>query len=1677
MASRSTQRLSASDQEAVEALEVPWSNVAEQNETIEALFASTQDAIDAMAAAGEAERTAALAKQHNIEKWCLGVAVLSFASVLDAETYIKIDDQTIDDRINPRPINDGHRVDLANVIGVPELKTDYKTPIHVMIDKKLIDKDCLRQMKKRDLYSLEERPPLFKLNNVTEEEHVLRKEVFWKQSLDDKHWLTTEELKTRMSRIRELRDKRPKATTINGTHRSSAMQLVAQSAHSTRESLIQEAREGKAETISWKNRAAKLMRDIANCTYRILVFAHDTPATIVTELARNTQKPPQLGPSNAEHIWIVGQQYHLSIKSFKELNPALPHADIMNLARRDFNARQGYVDELPDLRRTTVQTEGDVHEEEANGSKGKQRGRKRKKSESASHSIGKNEGDTTFEKLGSKGPLLEMVIATRGLWAVWNHMVLPSHGTTMLRDAGSALAVKLWLEMENLICIANVTDFDQLTACESYLKGKKTVTDGYDDAVGMWNSMSVRTSKQPVLLSLWTLELSNEFDGHWSNRFSLTKQQEDKSPLPIWTSETAVRKLRRVFWEFGSSSTLQNGDRWHRLLGARFRLYSLLPTAPPTVIDDGPKPGPPLSDTRPSPGPAFFYPGVAVPFEKRIVQLNRHAVKIPTGESAYLAVGLGPIQARLSLISSILNDPELHRAMKSVEAVLSKQSDRTLDKCMKLCSSNKSGSLSFPIVEALEKRPGWRHGSASTVRKKLQNACKALFEYTQNRPPGSKLEHVLSDHPILTDLISGEFWSSVQYKRWVQGWPTGGSDHRVAICGVGWGFTLDYYQELVLAYIVRHPDFLVLIECAEKICRMRGQKIWFSGLFDTQTLQDKPPEPLTPVEPSEKTAKAAKKDKPSKKSGEDSLPPKLDTLSASTRRNVNALQAPHPNISSSKAGLSNPAVTEVQLNITPAEKRTPRTTKETKDKKGLFESELPAAASDDDLILQMGSTIRDDDIIDVDQLDDSDGPGVDAGVETTNTPSTKIAQVSFASQVFRERYGLTPNNPRAASLLSSDTGKAILLRDLISASMPDIFLFTPECSYLFLQNVDGQTLRLRDSTNFQKNDKLGRYILTECREVMTGTFREINEQQFTLRDSLWLKTHQTLGDSQSAPNVVLHLAGWLRDICVSFVLECAQAISRASGCKIQEAMTEVAMMVNSDELFEHDILRLEQYQDAIGVWLNFKHTFPLVVQGYIEEQGLSHVYVGEVPISAAATESIRLISSNIHNVHASGSTLREKNYRTVLGAQALGHSNNAISGSFVTYSDPIAPPEPEAMTLRDGFDRTIAQETLLTKGKGWRKVKIAYNYRTLQFTHSAFSTGVFGPEHDSDYDTEDESGDHPIPLVGSWDTEGKELRKIRDQTLKDVTSQFDIEISDSIASYRLQLEQGLLRYASKEGVERVPKADGILWAMQDTADRSPRLKTLGHSHFATPFKLSVPRPEGPKLPTARNKDKGKGKEGSTIDRNPSTKPTFSIVLPAPVRAVSSSSTNTRPSRSQSGLNLAAIGGGPTLSQRSDLSRRGMSEPRVPGLEKSYYTQLGMTIIGEERDSMNISPPGSNEETSAPPSLVDPDEPLGDIANETYQEANSPAGAGPSNKTRKRDRRATIGSNSTKSTERGEKPAKKRAYRPPKSPESEISFKFEKKIHEQSEADSDEAGFWSDRRKVNEDQDSDDSFRL
>ncbi|KAG9124804.1 hypothetical protein FRC07_010176, partial [Ceratobasidium sp. 392] len=627
------------------------------------------------------------------------------------------------------------------------------------------------------------------------------------------------------------------------------------------------------------------------------------------------------------------------------------------------------------------------------------------------------------------------------------------------------------------------------------------------------------------------------------------------------------------------------------------------------------------------------------------------------------------------------------------------------------------------------------------------------------------------------------------------------------------------------------------------------------------------------------------------------------------------------------------------------------------------------------------------------------------------------------------------SQPGATSTTQESTAydkvEPVLVRKLVADALPDIFFCQPRLSNEFLHNLDGQVLQTRTSgtTSAVDAQSLGR--LFSIAHPTKLCIDAVDSERSGLRFNIWRATDSAMTMYNPSVAVTQHLAGSIRDCCISYVIGIAERFTYITGCSMHEALTESALIAATDELFSHDILVLDIYENAVGVWLNLLHTFPYSVQPLVKAKKQSHVYFGEIPILSTSINRIRFYAANIHDVRGHGMNNQEIDSCGVLGAEILGMCDNRRDETSVLFTaTEMSPGAPLKTNLRQGF-KNLAEnnDTLLGQQRLWKQVGLVDNTVTTRHSHSPFSTGLFarGVEFGPNYQNVTKYG---VPIIGPHDEVGRELQEKRDEVVTAASQHFDEALHQSLKFYVDSLKS---RHYSGSDIQRPdPKVRSVLTV---GAEKDGRHLPGRDCAFAD---LDDRIPGSPKPPVESSSLPDNGKRRSVMPASP----TPTLAAKPPVLSVPKYSFDVRmPSvRMPDTERSTAVSEGqrsPVLEMKAakaaSSSRNRAASTRLPSLEESrpsrarYASEIReMSVVREEREEKLPNSPSSRN--SSPPSLkvrsVDEDdsdeepapaaEPVDNVAPQTTKR-----------KTRK-TRSASDASASTTSDQR--QPPKKRVDR-------------------------------------------------
>ncbi|QRV82338.1 kinase D-interacting substrate [Ceratobasidium sp. AG-Ba] len=1368
--------------------------------------------IDGILSSGEGERKAAIEMANAMEEHCWGVAVLNFSAWYGASLVLDVVDGAVATRINPRLPEASHVDKLEAVLSNPDRKTDFKTPIMIQVRKGQLSDEFIESIRTKDLYDMHSKPPPLRLQTITAEEEKVHYELFWRstEEFDEngtsrRRWLTNDELKQRQERAMYFFKTREFVILINGNHRIAAMLRIGRAIHEDLILLLREAERGVEDLLSYRQRWTDLERRMQHCTYRALIFKDDTPMELLLEIAKNFEQDPQKGEEKAELIFMTAERYIAAISRLHIDHPDLPRSALLDIARLELIKKSGKDDSQdPQIGRRddpiNVDDGEDIPVSQPLLSQNPGPGIQVK---DKSKLAGLTNGATVFQRICILSPNLELVIWTRSAYIVWNLHMADDYGTTMLKPYGGLFTARLWLEIETLLCIASATELSSSTveSIRQFVHNHRPTPGGYEDAEKSWKLAYSRSSTQPVLMSLWRPDLASRFGRLWEKSLqSSTKKGSKNDRLDMWENKN-ISLQRHVFWQFGQSLDISTASKAERQFGLLCQLYALLPLSERPSLDHADRAGSPHRDQRPNPPPALFYPGAGLPCKSRLSSFNRQARSIRTDEAihimtfllqrdafmwlfwtgidkhqrlrtkwyktnsatyhavlvAFKAIGLGSIRSRLSLIIDMLEDPALASSMEFIERELETRG-LSLNWIMQQSTvlASQGGKLTR-FEDALAKQANLM---LENPRQSLNIALKSLQRYLFSE---ERLNPIRDEHPVLS-VVSSQFWENAQLKRWAQGIPEGNKLDKLGHRAFGWGLALDHYEEAIVQLVVRYPQVRPLLGFVEGVCRLEGRRPWFTGLYDTATIDESPPSP--PPDHSQENPRSSE-------------PPPEPVPSRVLRERTEHSIAPTPTQSSVAAKKKAPKKKAVS--------KSTRSSEGTRDfTSGVHEKE---------------------------QTEKGQGSGESPG-------RTDQAMGAASGNEMDTESVIVPTSADVRKARVVDIGSAEIpstgrpMAEMLQPILPPEVLAQPVLSIILLHTLDGVYLQLRESLRSEERDQAALKLLKspENHKLNGALVGCTIENRFRLQNELIEAAASAIDSEFSQELLSLHLADQLYRLCLTFVQRVAQEF-HSIGIKLNESMVEAGFMAGTDSLLKKDILVLKPTaNDEMEVWLNLKHTFPLAYQDYVDQDlKASCVQVGVADMSPADYENLSIASALLHPLGGSGSTLQAIQYRSLLAHEALPARNNAGVPKYLSMASDLVPlPTPRHFTsdLSANLQRVASGTRLIDESSSCALAEYTDVTLTAQYSKSPWSTGVFvcGGEFDP------ESSDYKATdiWIGEGDSIGETLRSIRTARSAVMTNTFDSTAGEYINKYLQERKrQGHVLSSTKELLDAsVPAEQG-----------------------------------------------------------------------------------------------------------------------------------------------------------------------------------------------------------------------------------------------------------------------------
>ncbi|QRV74539.1 hypothetical protein RhiJN_02554 [Ceratobasidium sp. AG-Ba] len=1161
-------------------------------------------------------------------------------------------------------------------------------------------------------------------------------------------WLTRDELNDLAIELDTLREGRKFFILVNGQHRIVAMLSLAADLTKQRMEILSAAREkriSQAELETWIKAWSSKVRA---CTYRALVFESETPEALLVDWGTNTTEEPRRGEEQAELIWMTAQRYKAMIRNFLLENPGLHRRDVFTAARIEYIRQTGAdssMESKPGASTDTTKTsanaalpvqpsvddDADNTGDEGQGEPGpkskRQRRAMKKKSiagaaavkASSSHLSGVGNGAAVFQRIMSYSPFIELVLSTCGAYLFWNTSVRDAHGTTMLRPSGAILAMHLWLDVEILLNVASASETIVTPQIDDFVQRHRPTAKGYDDAVPVWESAFGRATSQPPGMSSWA-KIQDRFSQEYAREFSVSKAQDDGwLEENMWLNK-AITTHRHIYYRIGADPVLTKGSDQDRLFGAMLQLYALVPLGHKPLIADALGQGAPHSDTRPICPVPRFWPLGALPCRSRITAYNRRAGLsiVPSGESIHLltfllgrnfpmwlyhggiekhtrllsrwyevnpgftqvllagfeATGVGSLEARLSLVIDLIEDKHLFESMIFIEHVMEKKElsfGRIMQECAVLNSHrHQSGAVkkggNGHFDDAL--RYSQVDMTLAEAQKAWTSAIPQVRAYIEEGE--GRVSDLLERNPVL-EIISRRFWDHTQLRRWANGIPDGQSRALVTERALAWGICLDYYERVVISEcLARLPQMQTLVEFVEKVYNLSQTAPWFNGLYDTATLSQLPPPSPAPSDnpspPSERQPSAA--------------PDSIEGPSLSLRP-IAPVDYAEPEIEQPDDEPSSPLPGSPHAAEKPITAREASRNDPPKPVQPLTQIsiELPTMSQ----VLQAQARTR------------AQGEAhahaqvqVPAQRHQSLRPSPEQEHGSRASMPDLEQPKMEIDRQDAILSPASDPGagggRETHLRWAGHRN---------QRTFRWDLHPRQQQLNLplpRPVLPVEKEDAEHLLLMEDMLIRMNAGAECIWAARANLRDEL-LNFGQYIAKSKFQLQLIINqCASEARNVCVRFMLSLIKDFSLATHISHDEATSEIAWMVKTDGLFDNMVfyIKYDQEHERLELWLNLKHTFPLLLQQHLDEEKHSVVVRGyamsnltlEGAVATLLDEhrpgltsytDIRLVhqlGGTAHALGAMGANEQERIYRSSVALQAYAITHGQQRGnSYVRH--------------------------------------------------------------------------------------------------------------------------------------------------------------------------------------------------------------------------------------------------------------------------------------------------------------------------------------------------------------------------------------------------------------------------
>ncbi|KAG8768478.1 hypothetical protein FRC12_005529 [Ceratobasidium sp. 428] len=759
-------------------------------------------------------------------------------------------------RGNPRGLNDDHVGLLFDILRRPNAKKDHGSPIFLAVLRDAIDDAQLQLMEEADARDLLSKlPPLvLKRKHAAKEAQI--ENALWTQT-EGGIWLTVIDLDERQTELDALRDdpERPKATLLNGNHRTRAMlhgnvEIIAKRDHIR--TLLEKNSSNKGDV---EREVQELNQLVEGHTWRCLVYDQDKLSeTARNYLVHNTHERPAMGMAVGEKVWWLGTKFETEINEERASGSTqlVTRAQAANIVQKRWRKELG-------VKMTATGTEADPVDPKH-----------------ASHS--KHLGDLAGTDAGSRlfyDPVsMEMVLDCRpALWA-FGEIVDKPLAIEMLRPNGGPLIAHTWLCLRTLITLANVSGGERLVEAENWIRANdKTVPAGNDGAVELFQALHVRPERVPQLLSKYGKDQAALFGSMYNAAVE---------PLTIggrvdYTSSKVLTVVRSVFDRFARTYLAgKEISPQTRLLATSIQLYARLPTfvsgrTTESFYPMATLPSVSIRDNIVQRWTGGWAPSLAgesllileelldvaqmiwtvgaLPSKRTCNSENWHYRSRALHQIVlrfFKCKSIGPIEARLSEALSIFEDPRLPMAFRAVEEAFSKND--SLEELVAEFCAYKTANFGYDGVKRILETGEFDYGDYRSVADQLlkarfavkASAWDGVDERAGREPKRRKTEpqtpeQIQSEHPVLV-LVHEKFWDHA-WPDWFVGWDDQPSKRMgSAGMGIGWALLHRHIVDNVLPDVMEAPHTRWLLNVAWRVLTLTGERAWWRDTYDMKNL-------------------------------------------------------------------------------------------------------------------------------------------------------------------------------------------------------------------------------------------------------------------------------------------------------------------------------------------------------------------------------------------------------------------------------------------------------------------------------------------------------------------------------------------------------------------------------------------------------------------------------------------------------------------------------------------------------------------------------------------------------------------------------------------------------------------------------------------------------------------------